>query len=890
MSPSHAFGAPGIDPRWTRSDKSAVGTAYSASSRVWFTLAAGVLSEIYFPTIDSPQTRDLQYLVTDGENFFHDERRDTRFELEQLSDHSLGFRMTNTNDQFGYRIVKEIIADPHYPCLLVHTRLEGDESLLQRLKLYALLAPHLEGGGRGNTGFLDTIAGHDLVMAHKGNTWLALGASVPFLRRSCGYVGTSDGWTDLADNYQMDWQFDVAENGNIALTAQVDLSQSFEFTLAVALGESQHHAQTTLVQSIATPFAKQRERFIEQWQRTCGHVKPIKGACGDGGSLYRRSHSLLLAHEDKSYPGALIASLSIPWGDSKGDEDLGGYHLVWPRDMVHSATALLATGNTITPYRSLIYLACSQEPGGGFHQNFWINGDPYWDGVQLDEVSFTVLLAWRVKQAGALDRFDPYPMVLRAAAYLVRRGPATAQERWEENSGYSPSSLAANIAAVACAAEMARERGDHDAANYLWEYCDFLEANLDRWTVTTESTLVPGILRHYIRILPVDVGDPEPLEDPNRAVITVKNQAPGSQCQFPAKDVVDAGFLELVRYGIRRAGDPLLEDSLRVVDALLKVDTPYGPCWRRYNHDGYGQKDDGGPFDGWGRGRGWPLLAGERAHYELAAGRDVTPYIRAIEGFADGGMLAEQVWDAPDRPEARLWFGRPTGAAMPLVWAHAEYLTLLRSVADGRVYDLLPHVAERYLSGQRRPIIEFWKPNRHARTVPRGCTLRVQAPAEFFLHWTADEWRTRARHAGADHIAGHFVRRHPDRARSAVSHSLHVPLGGRQSLGRPRLRGRDHRRLSRGPSACAGCADRTSRPTIGSLVGFFGRSTRAVPSSLQRAQPAIQFALLEFARAMVRSIVGGRKAACERSCRGIHSVGENREQSIEHIERAIAGL
>ena len=295
MPPSHAFGAPGINPRWTRSDKSAVGTAYSASSRIWFTLAAGLVSEIYFPTIDQPQTRDLQYLVTDGATFFHDERRNTRFELEQLSEHSLGFRMTNTNDEFGYRIVKEIIADPHYPCLLMHTRLEGDESLLKRLKLYALLAPHLEGGGHGNTGFLDTIAGHDLLVAHKGGTWLALGASVPFLRRSCGFVGRSDGWTDLADNYQMDWQFDVAADGNIALMGQLDLGDSFEFTLALALGDSQHHAQTTLVQSISTPFATQCKRFVEQWQRTCGHVKPIKGACGDGGSLYRRSHSLLLA-------------------------------------------------------------------------------------------------------------------------------------------------------------------------------------------------------------------------------------------------------------------------------------------------------------------------------------------------------------------------------------------------------------------------------------------------------------------------------------------------------------------------------------------------------------------------------------------------------------------
>ncbi|MEX0675707.1 MAG: glycoside hydrolase family 15 protein [Pirellulales bacterium] len=740
--PRRAFGAPGIEPRWTRSDKSAVGTAYFARSRIWFTLAAGIVSEVYYPTIDRPQTRDLQYLVTDGETFFHDERRHTTSNIEQLSDHSLGFRLTNTNDEYGYRIVKEVITDPHYSCLLVNTRLEGDESLLSRLRLYVLLAPHLEGGGRGNTGFLDSVAGCDLLMAHKGNTWLAMGATSGFLRRSCGYVGASDGWTDLADNYRMDWQFDLAENGNIALAGQLDLSDSFEFTLAVALGGSLRHAQTTLVQSMATPFADHRERFIEQWQRTCGHVAPLAGTCGDRGVLYRRSHSLLLAHEDKSFPGAMIASLSIPWGDSKGDEDLGGYHLVWPRDLVHSATALLATGNTATPYRSLVYLACTQTADGGFHQNFWINGDPYWSGVQLDEVSFAILLAWRVKQAGALRDFDPYSMVLRAAAYLVRQGPATPQERWEENSGYSPSSLAANIAALACAALMADEHGDDATAGYLWQYADFLEANLERWTVTTQSTLVPGISRHYIRILPADVGNPEPMEDPDRATVVIKNQAPDSQCEFPARDIVDAGFLELVRYGIRKAGDPLMEDSLAVVDALLKVETPFGPCWRRYNHDGYGQRDDGGPFNGWGRGRGWPLLSGERAHYELAAGRDVRPYIETLERFAQGGMLPEQVWDAPDRPEARLWLGRPTGSAMPLVWAHAEYLTLLRSVADGRVYDFLPEVAKRYQSPRKHDAIEFWKPNRHATRVAAGNTLRVQSPDRFLLHWTADEWQT----------------------------------------------------------------------------------------------------------------------------------------------------
>ena len=212
-----AFGAPGIEPRWTRSDKMAVGTAYSASSRVWFTLAAGIVSEVYYPTIDQPQIRDLQFLITDGESFFHDERRHLTSQIEQLNPSALGFRMTNTCEEQPYRIVKEIITDPHYACLLMHVKLEGDENVLDRLQLYALLAPHLEVGGYDNSGYVTETAGYRLLIAHKGDKWLAMGVSSHFLRCSCGYVGKSDLWTDLADNFIMDWQFDTAEHGNIAL-------------------------------------------------------------------------------------------------------------------------------------------------------------------------------------------------------------------------------------------------------------------------------------------------------------------------------------------------------------------------------------------------------------------------------------------------------------------------------------------------------------------------------------------------------------------------------------------------------------------------------------------------------------------------------------------------
>jgi len=146
---------------------------------------------------------------------------------------------------------------------------------------------------------------------------------------------------------------------------------------------------------------------------------------------------------------------------------------------------------------------------------------------------------------------------------------------------------------------------------------------------------------------------------------------------------------------------------------------------------------------GWGRGRAWPLLTGERGHYELAAGRDPTPYIRAMEGFAsETGLLPEQVWDEEDRPESHLWLGRPTGAAMPLMWAHAEYIKLLRSAADGQVFDYIPEVSDRYRTRSPRRPLEIWTPTRRIRSTTPGSTLRVQAAAAFRIRWSRDEWQT----------------------------------------------------------------------------------------------------------------------------------------------------
>ena len=739
-----AFGWPGIPPRWTHGGKDGVGTSYSASSRIWFTIWRGILTEVYYPTVDRAQLRDLQLLITDGRSFFHEEKRDLQCSAcGRLSDHTLGYRLINSDPKGCYEIVKEIIADPHQCCVLQHIELRGDEGFLSGLHLYALCAPHLEVGGWGNNGYVMEVAGRRILMAEKRGTWLALGATLPFSRLSCGYVGASDGWTDLHEDFRMDWEFNTALDGNIALTGEIDLGGRRDFTLGLAFGATHHNAVTTLLQSIGIPFEEQHHRYVQQWDRPVGRkTLPLERVSCDGGRLYHGSVSLMLAHEDKSYPGAFIASMSIPWGEAKGDEDMGGYHLVWTRDMVNSAAGLVAAGNMDTALRALIYLAVCQLPDGGFPQNFWIDGEPYWRGIQLDEVAFPLLLAWHLERANALKDFDPYTMVMRGAAFLVQQGPVTQQERWEEASGYSPSTLASNIAALISAAGFARARGDADTAEFLEEYADFLEGRVEAWTVTTQGTLVPGIPRHYIRILPASVDDPSPPEDPNHGVLVLSNQPPGSRYEYPAREIVDAGFLQLVRFGIRKPDDPLIVDSLAVVDAVLKVDTPFGPCWRRYNHDGFGQRDDGSSYDGWGKGRAWPLLTGERGLYELAAGHDPGLYIRAMEGFAlDTGMLPEQVWDEADRPEAFMYLGRPTGAAMPLMWAHAEYIKLLRSTLDGEVLVRIPQVAERYVGDRRRcRQIEVWKFNRQVRRVRHGHTLRIILGAPFELRWTLDEW------------------------------------------------------------------------------------------------------------------------------------------------------
>jgi glucoamylase len=551
------------------------------------------------------------------------------------------------------------------------------------------------------------------------------------------------------DNFRMDWEFGSATNGNVALMGELDLTGQtgaggYEFTLAFGIGEGLHTAAQKTISSLIMPYEQHRSRFIEQWHRVA-NPEWLAAKAGDGGKLMRASHNVLLAHEDKTYSGAFVASASIPWGQVHGDDDLGGYHLVWTRDMVQTATALLACGRMETAMRALVYLACTQEPDGGFAQNFWIDGTPYWSGEQLDEVAFPVMLAWRLWKANGLDAMFVFHFVERAAGFLVRHAPITNQERWEENAGYSPSTLATVIAGLICAAEIVRDHDSMEQAEFFEEYADWIEGHLEDWTVTDNGVLDPEIKRHYMRIRPPECGEAYAHESCGKELIRLQNRPPGTRVEFEAREIVDAGFLELVRYGVRRADDPLIMDSLKVVDAVLKREFPQGPGWLRYNNDGYGQRPDGGSFKGWGQGRVWPLLTGERAHYELAAGKEIGDLIRTYEGFATKGqLLPEQVWDEADRPEKRLRKGQPAGSAVPLVWAHAEYLKLLRSAMDGKVFDRIDPVYERYSEkkGWRRGKLEISSRRRPIRRIAAGKTLRILDERQFDVVWSADGWQT----------------------------------------------------------------------------------------------------------------------------------------------------
>jgi len=742
-----APGAPGTSARWTSSAKIGVGTALSSASHVWFTLSHGIFNEIYYPRIDQACIRDMGMIVTDGQDFFSEEKRDADSKVQWLADGVPAFHLVNTCRGGRYRIEKQVLADPHRDTVLQQVQFIALEGALSSYHLHVLLAPHLGNQGSGNTAWVDEFESTPVLFAQRKGNSLALACSTPWLKRSVGYVGSSDGWQDLKAHRQMTWEYDRAVNGNVAMTAEIDLSRSQgRFVLALGFGEGPEEAARNATASLRDGFEKAKDCFIAGWQESINKRSSLKKR-----KALAKDHSLislavLRTHESKTAPGALIASLSIPWGASHGDKDLGGYHLVWSRDMVETAGALLAVGAHDDARRVLSYLQATQRPDGHWSQNTWLDGLPYWDGIQMDETALPILLvdlAHREKALSDTDLARFWPMVRQAAGYLVRNGPVSPQDRWEEDPGYSPFTVGAEIAALLAAADMADSNREAAVAKYLREIADVWQASIDRWMFVsgTDWCRHYGVDGYYVRIAPTATkgGGSSFQED-----VHVKNVS-SAEDDRRASHLVSPDALALVRFGLLAADNPNIRDTATVIDALLRVDTPAGATWHRYNDDGYGEHSDGSPFDGTGIGRGWPLLTGERAHYELAAGRpeNANRLLAAMEGFAnESGLISEQVWDSPDIPEKELHLGQPSGSAMPLVWAHAEYLKLRRSILDGRVFDMPPQTVKRYLTEKTVSPRMIWRFNNKIRWMHPGKILRIETLAHAVIHWSDDDWET----------------------------------------------------------------------------------------------------------------------------------------------------
>jgi glucoamylase len=465
----------------------------------------------------------------------------------------------------------------------------------------------------------------------------------------------------------------------------------------------------------------------------------------NGFDVYRVSTAVMRTHESKRFPGGLIASLSIPWGASKGDQDIAGYHVVWPRDLVQAAGGLLAAGDPDAARRTLFYLMSTQSADGHWPQNMWLDGTPYWNGIQMDGTGFVILLADLLRRAGELGSIDPWPTVRAAAGFLVKHGPESEQDRWEENAGYSTYTMAVEIAALLAAADFADGANEPALAAYLRETADTWNSNIDQWTYATGTELArkTGVDGYYVRLAPPGVLQTGSIMG---VELKLKNQ-PEDRATLSASSVVSPDSLGLVRFGLRAANDPRIKNTVKVIDATLKTEVSTGPVWHRYTRDGYGETSDGGPFRNEGIGRGWPLLGGERAHYELAKGHRAEACCLLdvmAKQTSPGGLIPEQVWDAPDIPQRELFNGHPSGSGMPLVWAHAEYVKLARSIRDDHVFDTPPQPIQRYQVEKTSSRFSAWRFNHMAQHLLQGTKLRVELLAPTLVRWTADDWNTAA--------------------------------------------------------------------------------------------------------------------------------------------------
>lgn len=734
-------------PVWSTARKACVGTALG-SSRLWFTVGSGIVTEVYYPRIDIPQIRDLGFIIADGKGYWR--------EIKTQSDARVTFPdpgvplpvIEHRCDRFTFTL--QVCADPRRDVLLLDYALEGDEGLAP----YLLCAARLGEDADNNRAWVGMWAGRPMLWAEQGPFGMALACRDPAGRSalgrcSVGEVGCSDLWQDFHQHGQMNWCYDRAGPGEVALGGALSRSG----TLALGLSTSKESAATLAWSSLSEGFASVSDAYRQgwfAWQRRCTLPEPVLHTLTEPArALYQCSAHVLRSHEDRTFTGALVASLSVPWGEV--NDSRGGYHLVWSRDLVETAGALLAMGAREEARNVLTYLIGTQQADGHWLQNQWLGGKPFWQGIQLDETAFPVLLAAALKTQGALGDVAVDDMVFRALRFLLQEGPATGEDRWEEDSGVNTFTLAVVIAALVEGAEFL----DDKARACALMVADYWNARLEDWTFV-EGTRVArrfDVSGYYMRIGPTDILVSDGAKD---EWLLIKNRA--DDPHLPAGEQVATDFLQLVRYGLRAADDPAIVDSVKVMDGLLRTDTPNGPVWHRYTGDGYGEHADGTPFDGAGTGRGWPLLVGERGHYAVAAGDGALAYIETMTRMTGaGGLLPEQVWDGEPIPDKHLYPGQPSGSAMPLVWAHGEFIKLCHSHALGYPVDRPAATWARY-RGQR-PQLDYrlWRLRQRPRVIGAGQALRVLLDAPFTLHWTIDDWQDTRDIPSSDWGLGHLA-------------------------------------------------------------------------------------------------------------------------------------
>lgn len=711
-----AFGAPGISPTWCSSDKDYVTTGLGGS-RLWATIGHGIINEIYWPSTGEPQIRDLGFYLI-GAHKWIDLKRERRYRVATPRPYVPALTITHYGED--YELWLEVLPDPLRDVLLVRYRVEGP------YRVAVILAPHLGSTGRGNTAW----AGDGLAFASHGVNALCLGADQPLEQLSCGYVGASDGWQDLHRHGRLTWSFGRAESGTVAISAALAGASG---VLALGFAQNPFGAFTRTRTALAADFDELRALFVTQWERWGSRLRlPVPDP--ELGNLALLSAAMLKIHEDRAYPGAVVASLSVPWGNST--DSLGGYHLVWPRDATLTAFALLAANQLHDVRNILAHLIASQRGDGHWPQNYFPHGEPYWLGIQLDESAFPVLLAAKLAELGEKELPGTAQMVRAAARFLARTGPTSPQDRWEENPGVSPFTLAVAIAALVAAAPWltATER------DYALSLADDWNDRLESWCYVRDTPLARqrGVAGYYVRIASPDSSG----HIDGR--VQLRNRAGES---ISAATLVSLDFSYLVRLGLRSARDPRVQDTIRIVDEILKVDTPSGPVYHRYNDDGYGEYPDGRAFDGNGVGRAWPLLSGERGHLALQSGEDPIKYLHTMRNCSSaGGLLPEQVWDTAPIAALELAPGRPSGSAMPLLWAHAEFLKLLVARELGRPVELLQAVQQRYsdvsLATAPRPITaNHWRNEVPVVCLPRDRDLLIEDRAPFSLHFGFDGWQ-----------------------------------------------------------------------------------------------------------------------------------------------------